>query len=42
MRLKYTPRIRFIFDESVERGARIEKTLKQLRSSETKEEKDDS
>jgi ribosome-binding factor A len=41
MRLKYTPKIRFIFDDSVERGARIEKTLEELRSSETKEEKDD-
>lgn len=34
MRLKYIPKIRFIYDHSLEKGARIEKTLKELRLSE--------
>jgi len=34
MRLKYTPRIKFIYDHSLERGARIERALKELRLSE--------
>ena len=38
MRLKHTPRIRFVFDDSLEKGARIEKALEQIRSSEKKEE----
>jgi ribosome-binding factor A len=42
MRLKYTPKIRFIFDNSMEKGARIEKKLEQIRLSETKEEDDGS
>lgn len=42
MRLKFTPRIKFIFDDSLEKGARIEKALEQLGLSETKEENNDS
>lgn len=34
MRLKHTPKIRFIYDHSLEKGARIEKALKELRLSE--------
>ncbi len=42
MRLKFTPRIKFIFDDSLEKGARIEKALERLGLSETKEENNDS
>ena len=42
MRLKYTPKMRFIFDNSLEKGARIEKRLEQIRSSQTEEENNDS
>ncbi len=42
MRLKYTPKVRFIFDNSLEKGARIEKRLEQIRLSQTGEENDES
>ncbi len=42
MRLKYTPKMRFIFDNSLEKGARIEKRLEQIRLSQTEEENDES
>jgi len=42
MRLKHTPRIRFVFDDSLEKGARIEKALEQIRSSEIKEKNNES
>ena len=34
MRLKYTPKIKFVYDRSLEKGARIEKALEKIRSSE--------
>ena len=34
MRLKYTPKIKFVYDHSLEKGARIEKALEKIRSSE--------
>lgn len=34
MKLRYTPKIRFIYDHSLEKGAKIEKTLKELRLAE--------
>lgn len=47
MKLKYIPKIRFVYDHSLEEGARIEKALKELRLaenflSEKKESKNDS
>ena len=32
MRLKYTPKIKFVYDHSLEKGARIEKALEKIRS----------
>lgn len=34
MRLKYTPKIKFVYDHSLEKGARIEKALEEIRLSE--------
>ncbi len=47
MKLKYIPKIRFVYDHSLEEGARIEKALQKLRLSESflsekKESKNDS
>jgi ribosome-binding factor A len=47
MKLKYIPKIRFVYDHSLEEGARIEKALQKLRLaenflSEKKESKNDS
>jgi ribosome-binding factor A len=39
LRLKYTPGIHFCFDESVERGARIEELIRKIHKSERGEEK---
>jgi ribosome-binding factor A len=35
MRLKYTPKIKFIYDDSLEKGARIENALREIHLSES-------
>jgi len=38
--LRYTPELRFVFDETIERGDRIERLLKQVKSEPPPEETD--
>ena len=37
LRMKYTPRVRFYFDESVEQGQRIDRIINKLKSEEKEE-----